>query len=139
MLKFEADSAVTWTSSARDSKGPMQVKILGETAPSEYDHDEVGQMYDIELPDGTQTAAFEDELSLPEQECMNTFTSIPDMDGLFWYFSNTGAEPQPVMINRARWGRSLKSFNGAQQSWLRDGEYLIGPQPAPAPRTGGHK
>ncbi|MEL0169837.1 MAG: hypothetical protein VW877_17090 [Pseudomonadaceae bacterium] len=63
MPAFKADSVVTWTSSDSDSKGPVQVKILGETEPSRFDLEEVGQMYDIELPDGTQTAAFEDELS----------------------------------------------------------------------------
>jgi hypothetical protein len=35
------------------------------------------------------------------------------------------------MINKERWGQSMKSFNSAQQSWLHEGEYLIGPQPAP--------
>ncbi len=39
-----------------------------------------------------------------------------------------------LQINKVRWGQSMKSFNGAQQSWLREGEYLIGPQPAPQPQ-----
>lgn len=62
---------------------------------------------------------------------MEKFTSIPDIDGLFWYFEKGEPEPRPVMINQSRWGKKFKSFNGAEQSWLREGEYLIGPQKAP--------
>ncbi|MEL0169836.1 MAG: hypothetical protein VW877_17085 [Pseudomonadaceae bacterium] len=63
---------------------------------------------------------------------MKKHTSIPEIDGLFWYYSNTEAKPRPVLINQARWGLKLRSFNGSLQSWLDKGEYLIGPQPAPA-------
>jgi hypothetical protein len=63
-------------------------------------------------------------------------TSIPSEEGLYWYFEN-GSEPRPVMINPARWLGKFKSFNGAEQSWLRDGEYLIGPQSAPVANTQG--
>lgn len=63
---------------------------------------------------------------------MNKYTAVPEVDGLFWYFEQDAPEPRPVNIDQARWGKCFKSFNGAQQSWLRDGEYLLGPQPAPA-------
>jgi hypothetical protein len=63
---------------------------------------------------------------------MDKFTSVPEIDGLFWYFENGVTEPRPVLINQTKWGKKFKSFNGAEQSWLRDGEYLVGPQPAPA-------
>ncbi|MCU9527536.1 hypothetical protein [Pseudomonas mosselii] len=63
---------------------------------------------------------------------MDKFTSVPEIDGLFWYFESGVTEPRPVLINQAKWGKQIKSFNGAEQSWLRDGEYLVGPQPAPA-------
>jgi hypothetical protein len=62
---------------------------------------------------------------------MEKFTSVPEIDGLFWYFANDAAAPRPVQINQAKWGSKFKSFNGAEQSWLREGEYLLGPQPAP--------
>ena len=58
---------------------------------------------------------------------MDKFTSVPEIDGLFGYFENGVSEPLPVLINQAKWGRKFKSFNGAEQSWLRDGEYLVGP------------
>lgn len=63
---------------------------------------------------------------------IDKFTDLPEVDGLFWYFEKGVEDPRPVMIDQARWGKCFKSFNGAQQSWLRDGEYLLGPQPAPA-------
>nr|WP_073937567.1 hypothetical protein [Pseudomonas aeruginosa] len=65
---------------------------------------------------------------------MQKHTALPVADGLYWYFENGESVPHPVMINKERWGQSMKSFNGAQQSWLREGEYLIGPQPAPQPQ-----
>ncbi|HBO5661730.1 TPA: hypothetical protein L4592_006128 [Pseudomonas aeruginosa] len=63
---------------------------------------------------------------------MDKFTSVPEIEGLFWHFENGVSEPLPVLINRAKWGRKFKSLNGAEQSRLRDGEYLVGPQPTPA-------
>lgn len=62
---------------------------------------------------------------------MHKHSSLPVADGLYWYFARGEEQPRPVMIDKARWGGSFKSFNGAQQSWLRDGEYLLGPQPVP--------
>lgn len=59
-------------------------------------------------------------------------TTIPTMAGLYWYFEEGEAQPRPVMINPERWGKWFKSFSGAEQSWMREGEYLLGPQPAPA-------
>ncbi|WP_122378048.1 hypothetical protein [Pseudomonas cannabina] len=64
---------------------------------------------------------------------MEKFTAVPKVDGLFWYFEQGADVPRPVLINQAKWGLKIKSFNGSEQSWLRDGEYLIGPQPAPSP------
>ena len=57
---------------------------------------------------------------------------MPEIDGLFWNFENDVSEPRPVLLNQARRVRKFKSFNGAEQSWLRDGEYLVGPQPTSA-------
>jgi hypothetical protein len=65
---------------------------------------------------------------------MDKYTAVPEIDGLFWYFEQGAPGPRPVMIDLARWGKCMKSFNGGQQSWLRDGEYLLGPQSAPAPQ-----
>ena len=62
---------------------------------------------------------------------MEKFTSIPAIDGLFWYYAKGEPEPRPVLINQARYGKCIKSFNGSQQAWLRDGEYLLGPQTSP--------
>jgi len=63
---------------------------------------------------------------------MKKFNAVPELDGLFWYFEKGATEPRPVLINQAKWGLKIKSFNGAEQSWLRDGEYLIGPQIPPS-------
>jgi len=62
-MTFAANSQVIWNSTEADGKGPIPVKIVGPTDPAEYDHNEVGQMYDIELPDGSIYSAFEDELT----------------------------------------------------------------------------
>ncbi|MBK6616405.1 hypothetical protein [Ottowia sp.] len=59
--------------------------------------------------------------------------AIPTQDGLYWYFATGEAEPAPVLVNHARYGNSLKAFNGSLQSWLRKGEYLLGPVAPPAP------
>lgn len=61
-------------------------------------------------------------------------TAVPAEQGLYWYFENGAEEPRPVMVNQAKWPGKFKSFNGAEQSWLRDGEYLVGPQKPPAPQ-----
>lgn len=61
-------------------------------------------------------------------------TKIPTERGLYWYYENGGDEPRPVMINPEKWVGKFKSFNGSEQAWLRDGEYLVGPQFAPAPQ-----
>lgn len=62
---------------------------------------------------------------------MQTYFEIPEVDGLYWYCV-PGEEPEPVLINIERNGAGkFAGFNGRRQSWLRDGECLIGPQPAP--------
>lgn len=60
---FAANSQAIWTSTEAASKGPIPVKVVGPTDPGEFDREEVGQMYDIELPDGSSYTAFEDELT----------------------------------------------------------------------------
>lgn len=67
-------------------------------------------------------------IQLPKHTC------IPSEEGLYWYFEK-GCIPRPVMINPAKWVGKFKMFNGAEQSWLRDGEYLMGPQPLPIANT----
>lgn len=47
-------------------------------------------------------------------------------DGLYWYMV-PGQEPEPVLVNRARYGERFKAFNGREQGWLREGERLVGP------------
>lgn len=47
-------------------------------------------------------------------------------DGLYWYFV-PGRAPEPVLIDRTRYGDRFKAFNGREQAWLRDGEKLVGP------------
>lgn len=62
---------------------------------------------------------------------METFTEIPNIDGLFWYYV-PGKEPEPVLIDVSRYGAGqFAGFNGRRQSWLREREYLIGPQLPP--------
>lgn len=55
-------------------------------------------------------------------------------DGLYWYMV-PGQEPEPVLVNRSRYGDRFKAFNGREQAWLREGERLLGPvlPPAAAP------
>lgn len=61
---------------------------------------------------------------------MNTIPSTAP-DGLYWYLV-PGKAPEPVLIHRAMYGDRIKAFNGREQTWLRDGERLVGPVPAPA-------
>lgn len=67
---------------------------------------------------------------------MQKHSTIPAAYGLYWYFEVGFDEPRPVMINKARWPGSFKSFDGSTQNWMRDGEYLIGPQHGPAAQQG---
>lgn len=62
-------------------------------------------------------------------------TEIPAIDGLFWLYESDKDSPEPVMINQARWGLKIKSFNGRERSWLGDESYLLGPQEPPARKT----
>lgn len=62
---------------------------------------------------------------------MKNFTTIPDIDGLYWYIV-PGEKPEPVEINVARYGAGkFAGFNGRRQSWLQKREYLMGPQLPP--------
>ncbi len=47
-------------------------------------------------------------------------------DGLYWYIV-PGKAPEPVLIERSRYGDRFKAFNGREQAWLGDGERLMGP------------
>ncbi|MFK4705949.1 hypothetical protein ABIC83_002788 [Roseateles asaccharophilus] len=51
-------------------------------------------------------------------------------DGLYWYMV-PGQPPEPVLVNRARYGDRFKGFNGREQPWLREGETLVGPVRGP--------
>ncbi|QJT37123.1 hypothetical protein E4188_22505 (plasmid) [Aeromonas media] len=65
---------------------------------------------------------------------MEKHTGIPCIDGLYWYYAvNVSADaPEPVQIDQGRYGvGKFKGFNGRLQAWLRDGEYLVGPQRPP--------
>ncbi|MPT25104.1 MAG: hypothetical protein E2577_20235 [Starkeya sp.] len=59
---FGPNSKAIWTSTAAASKGPVEVLILGPADENTYDRHDVGPMYDIQLPDGSEECAFEDEL-----------------------------------------------------------------------------
>ncbi|EKT4528325.1 hypothetical protein [Pseudomonas asiatica] len=59
---FGPSTKAIWTSTAAASKGPVEVLILGPADESTYDRHDVGPMYDIQLPDGSEECAFEDEL-----------------------------------------------------------------------------
>ena len=62
---------------------------------------------------------------------METFSKIPELDGLYWYIV-PGKAPEPVVIDASRYGAGkFAGFNGRKQSWLREQEYLIGPQLPP--------
>lgn len=65
---------------------------------------------------------------------MEKHTEIPGIDGLYWYYpvnASTGT-PEPVLIDQGRYGvGKFKGFNNRLQSWMRDGEYLVGPQLPP--------
>lgn len=61
-------------------------------------------------------------------------TTIPVTGGLYWYYAEgkDPNRPEPVLIDLVRYGENtFKGFNGRTQSWLRSGEYLIGPQQPP--------
>jgi hypothetical protein len=60
-------------------------------------------------------------------------TTIPAVDGLYWYHSLEG-QPEPVLIHQARYPNRFKAFNGREQTWLRTGEFFTGPVPPPADR-----
>jgi hypothetical protein len=62
---------------------------------------------------------------------MEKHTEIPTKDGLYWYYEQGEKEPRPIQIDQGRYGRKFKSFNGSEQSWVRPGEYFIGPLQAP--------
>jgi hypothetical protein len=60
----------------------------------------------------------------------DTFFTLAD--GLYWYMV-PGLEPEPVLINKARYPGRFKCFNGREQAWIREGERLIGPVHPPVP------
>ncbi|EMY6611266.1 MULTISPECIES: hypothetical protein [Vibrio] len=57
--------------------------------------------------------------------------TIPMDTGLFWYFENDKESPEPVYLDENKHPRVMKGFNGRRQDWMRDGEYLLGPQTPP--------
>lgn len=57
-------------------------------------------------------------------------TSIPSIDGLYWYHQQDGTI-EPVLIDHARYPGLFKAFNGREQRWTRDGEFFTGPVPSP--------
>lgn len=59
---------------------------------------------------------------------MKKHSEIPSTKGLYWYFENGKDQPEPVLVDHDRYVNCFKGFNGRQQSWLREGEYLEGPQ-----------
>ena len=64
---------------------------------------------------------------------MNRFDKIPvDVSGLFWDYANGQDEPEPVLLDEKKHPGAMKGFNGRLQAWMRDGEYLIGPQSPPS-------
>ncbi|CAH1592994.1 hypothetical protein FWP33_16990 [Vibrio parahaemolyticus] len=58
--------------------------------------------------------------------------TIPMLTGLFWYFENGKESPEPVYLDENKHPRTMKGFNGRRQDWMRDGEYLLGPQTPPS-------
>jgi len=56
---------------------------------------------------------------------------IPLATGLFWYFENGRETPEPVYLDAEKYPKQMKGFDCRRQSWMRSGEYLLGPQPAP--------
>ncbi len=70
---------------------------------------------------------------------MQKHTTIPTLDGLYWYYEDGADAPRPVLINQAKYQGRFKSFNGSEQRWLRDGEYLLGPVPMPEGKAAAEK
>ncbi len=50
---------------------------------------------------------------------------IPNQDGFYWFFESKKGEFRPVEVNQEKYGAAFKSFNGAQQAWINDGDYFI--------------
>ncbi len=66
---------------------------------------------------------------------MDKHTEIPSINGLYWYYESGQCtdNPEPVKIYVGRYGKgNFKGFNGRTQSWMREGEFLVGPQLPPA-------
>jgi len=59
---------------------------------------------------------------------LRRFESIPSDKGLYWYFAKGQVDPEPMLADPERYPGRLKAFNGREQGWLREGEYLLGPQ-----------
>jgi hypothetical protein len=58
-------------------------------------------------------------------------TTIPTVDGLYWYHRREGM-PKPVLIDQSRYPGRFVSFDGSHQRWLAEGEFFTGPVPQPA-------
>ena len=55
------------------------------------------------------------------------------MPGLYWYFASGTSEPEPVLIAPEKDGEGVfRGFDRRKQTWLRDDEYLQGPQNPPS-------
>lgn len=98
-----------------------ELEILKEGAPLDHGYEIISRT----------TIKAETAIPSPENTKPKIYFHIPSEDGLYWYWANDAALPEPVLINRTKYNQSFKGFNGRLQSWLRDGEYLEGPQPLP--------
>lgn len=102
-----------------------ELEILKEGAPLDHGYEIISRTtIKVETTTHTTTPS-------PENTKANIYFKMPTDDGLYWYWANDAALPEPVLINRTKYSQSFKGFNGRLQSWLRDGEYLEGPQPLP--------
>lgn len=86
--------------------------------------------YFIETAERARSVANDSGENFSSDKYMQKHDAIPERDGMYWYIV-PGEEPEPVLINHDRYGNSFKGFDNRRQSWLKEDEYLIGPQCGP--------
>jgi len=95
---FQQHSRVIWTSTDSDGPGPVLATVIGPLNPAEYDHEEVGLMVNILLPNGVTETAFADELEAAD--AAPDFHAMTRAELSAWYVEHVGydlGEDDPAM------------------------------------------